>query len=107
MLVKNENLSSNVVKYFEDMILEFCEGNDNYYGEGNLVSFVYEDDERGDADFYGEEEVEKFVEVREFIRNEGGEVKYIGSFNDEDLEYTFKIIGEDIECSFIEGKWNM
>ena len=51
------------------------------------------------------EDVKNFFEVREFIKNEGGEIKYIGNFNDEDLEYIFKVVGSDIECSWIEPKW--
>ena len=57
-------------------------------------------------DLYDEEDINDFIEVREFIRNEGGEVKYIGMFGDEDLEYTFKVIDGDIECSWIEPKWD-
>ena len=55
-----------------------------------------------DDDLYDEEDVKDFFEVREFIKNEGGEIKYI---NDKDLEYTFKVIGSDIECSWIEPRW--
>ena len=87
------------------MIYDFCCGNDNEYDEGTLMSFLYEGDEKGDDDLYDEEDVKVFFEVREFIKNEGGEVKYIGEFNDKDLEYTFKVIGSDIECSWIEPKY--
>ena len=87
------------------MIEDFCNGNDNNYGAGNEVSFLFEGDEKTDLDCYEEEDINDFIEVREFIRNEGGEVKYMGMFGDEDLEYTFKVIGDDIKCSFIEPEW--
>ncbi len=100
-----KSLNEKVINYFEEMIYNFCCGNDNEYGEGTLMSFLFEEDEKGDDDLYDEEDVKVFFEVREFIKNEGGEVKYIGEFNDKDLEYTFKVIGSDIECSWIEPKY--
>jgi hypothetical protein len=103
--MKNEKLNEKVINYFEEMIYDFCCGNDNEYSEGTLMSFLFEEDEKGDDDLYDEEDVKVFFEVREFIKNEGGEVKYIGEFNDKDLEYTFKVIGSDIECSWIEPKY--
>lgn len=103
--MKNEKLNERVINYFEEMIYDFCCGNDNEYDEGTLMSFLYEGDEKSDDDLYSEEDVEDFKYVREFIKSEGGEVKYIGMFNDEKLEYTFKVIGSDIECNWIEPKW--
>jgi hypothetical protein len=97
--------SEKAIEYFEMMIDDFCCGNDNEYPGGILVSFLYEECEKGDDDLYDEEDVKNFFDVREFIKNEGGEVKYMGEFNDEPLEYTFKVIGDDIECSWIEPKW--
>ena len=104
MTMKNEKLNENVINYFEKMIYDFCCGNDNEYNEGTLMSFLYEEIEKGDDDLYDEEDVENFFEVREFIENEGGEVKYVGKFNDKDLEYVFKVIEGDIECSWVEPK---
>jgi hypothetical protein len=103
--MKNEKLNEKVINYFEEMIYDFCCGNDNEYNEGTLMSFLFEECEKGDDDLYDEEDVKNFFEVREFIKNEGGEVKYIGEFNDKDLEYTFKVIGSDIECSWVEPRW--
>ena len=103
--MKNEKLNEKVINYFEEMIDNFCSGNDNNYGVGNEVSFLFEEDEKTDDDNYEEEDINNFINVREFILNNGGEVKYIGNFDDKDLEYIFKVIGNDIECSFIEPKW--
>jgi hypothetical protein len=103
--MKNEKLNEKVINYFEEMIYDFCSGNDNEYKVGSKVSFLFEECEKGDDDLYDEEDVKAFFEVREFIKNEGGEVKYIGEFNDKDLEYTFKVIGSDIECIWIEPRW--
>ena len=103
--MKNVKLNEKVINYFEEMIDDFCSGNDNNYGAGNEVSFLFEGDEKANLDYYDEEDVNDFIEVREFIRNEGGEVKYMGMFGDEDLEYTFKVIGDDIKCSFLEPEW--
>lgn len=100
--LKNEK----VVDYFEMMIDDFCCGNDNDYPVGKRMSFLFEECEKSDLDNYDEDEVNDFYEVREFISNEGGEVKYIGEFNDKDLEYTFKVVDGDIECSWIEPKWD-
>jgi DNA-dependent RNA polymerase auxiliary subunit epsilon len=102
--MKNEKLNEKVINYFEMMIDEFCCGNDNEYKVGSKVSFLFEECEKGDDDLYDEEDVKDFFEVREFIKNENGEIKYIGEFNDKDLEYTFKVIGSDIECSWFEPK---
>ena len=103
--MKNEKLNEKVINYFEEMINDFCNGNDNEYKVGSKVSFKFEEDEKTDDNNYEEEDINNFINVRKFILNEGGEVKYIGIFGDEDLEYTFKVIGNDIECSFIEPKW--
>ena len=100
----NVNLNEKVINYFEKMIYDFCCGNDNEYNEGTLMSFLYEEIEKGDDDLYDEEDVKNFFEVREFIKNNGDKVKYIGEFNDKPLEYTFKVIGNDIECSWLEPK---
>jgi hypothetical protein len=102
--MKNEKLNEKVKNYFEEMIYDFCCGNDNEYSEGTLMSFLFEECEKGDDDLYSEEDVKNFFEVREFIKNEDGEVKYIGEFTDKDLEYTFKVIGSDIECSWVEPR---
>jgi hypothetical protein len=95
-------MKKDVVEYFEMMIYDFCNGNDNEFSEGTLMSFRFEEDEKTDLDNYDEEDVNNFIKVREFIFDEGGVVKYIGDFNDEPLEYTFKVIEGDIECSWIE-----
>jgi hypothetical protein len=97
----------NVVNYFELMIEDFSCGNDNEFKAGSRVSFLFEEIEKADLDNYEEEDVNEFLSVREFIKNGGGEVKYIGEFNDEPLEYIFKLVNnnEDIECSWIEPKW--
>jgi hypothetical protein len=100
----NVNLNEKVINYFEEMIEDFSCGNDNEYNEGTLMSFLYEEIEKGDDDLYDEEDVKNFFEVREFIKNNGDKVKYIGEFNDKPLEYTFKVIGNDIECSWLEPK---
>jgi hypothetical protein len=98
-------MKKDVIDYFEFMIEDFCSGNDNEYGEGTLMSFRFEWDEKTNLDVYDEEDVNNFIKVREFIFDEGGVVKYIGDFNDEPLEYTFKVIGGDIECSWIEPRY--
>jgi hypothetical protein len=100
-------LNENVVNYFELMIEDFSCGNDNEFKVGSRVSFLFEEIEKADLDNYEEEDVNEFLNVREFIKNNGGEVKYIGEFNDEPLEYIFKLVNnnEDIECSWIEPKW--
>jgi hypothetical protein len=103
--MKNEKLNEKVINYFEMMIDDFCNGNDNEYKVGSKVSFLFEEDEKTDDNNYEEEDINNFINIRKFILNEGGEVKYIGRFGDEDLEYTFKVIGNDIECSWIEPKW--
>jgi len=95
-------MKKDVVEYLEMMIYDFCNGNDNEFSEGTLMSFRFEEDEKTDLDNYDEEDVNNFIKVREFILGEGGEIKYIGEFNDKPLEYTFKVIGGDIECSWIE-----
>jgi hypothetical protein len=103
--MKNEKLNEKVINYFEEMIYDFCCGNDNEYKVGSKLSFLYEECEKSDDDLYDEKDIKNFFEVKEFIKNEGGEVKYIGEFNDKGLEYTFKVIGSDIECSWIEPRW--
>jgi TonB-dependent SusC/RagA subfamily outer membrane receptor len=55
--------------------------------------------------FRVKDNIKNFYEVRECIKNNGDKVKYIGEFNDKPLEYTFKVIGNDIECSWLEPKW--
>jgi hypothetical protein len=102
--MKNEKLNKKVINYFEEMIYDFCCGNENEYKVGSKVSFLYEECEKGDDDLYDEEDIKNFFEVKEFIKNEGDEIKYVGEFNDKPLEYNFKVIGGDIECSFIEPK---
>jgi hypothetical protein len=94
-----------ICKYLEEMIEDFNCGNDNEYKPGSKVKFLYEEDEKSNIDNYEEEDVKNFYEVREFIKNNGDKVKYIGEFNDKPLEYTFKVIGNDIECSWLEPKW--
>jgi hypothetical protein len=103
----NEKLNERVINYFKMMIDDFSGGNDSEYKAGRRVSFKYEDIEKNDLDNYDEEDVENFRYVREFIKNAGGEVKYIGMFNGEELEYTFKVVNrkKDIKCSWIEPKW--
>jgi hypothetical protein len=105
--MKNEKLNEKVINYFEMMIDDFCNGNDNEYKVGSKVSFLFEEDEKTDDNNYEEEDINNFINIRKFILNEGGEVKYIGRFGDEDLEYTFKLVNKkkDIKCSFIEPKW--
>jgi hypothetical protein len=98
-------MKTEIVEYFKMMIEEFSVGNDNEYNEGTLMSFRFEEDEKTDLDNYDEEDVNNFIKVREFIWREGDEVKYMGEFNGEPLEYTFKLIGGDIECSWIEPRW--
>jgi len=101
--MKNEKLNEKVVNYFEEMIYDFCCGNDNEYKVGSKVSFLFKEDEKGDDDLEDEYDVKNFFEVREFIKNEGGKIKYIKlDIDNEDLEYIFKVVGSDIECSWIE-----
>ena len=102
--MKNEKLNKKVINYFEMMIDDFCCGNDNEYKVGSKVSFLFEEDEKCDDDLYDEEDIKNFFEVREFIKNEGDEIKYVGEFNDKSLEYNFKVIGSDIECSWVEPR---
>ena len=99
-------LKENITNYFELMIEDFCEGNDNYYGAGSKVSFLFEEDEKTDLECYEEEDVNDFIEVREFLKSVG-EVKYVSECTGEEIEYTFKLVNEDkdIECSFIEPEW--
>jgi hypothetical protein len=100
-------LNENVVNYFELMIEDFSCGNDNEFKVGSRVSFLFEEIEKADLDNYEEEDVNEFLSVRDFIKNEGGKVKYVGTFNDEPLEYIFELVnnGKDIKCSWIEPKW--
>ena len=103
--MKNEKLNERVINYFEEMIYDFCCGNDNEYNEGTLMSFLFEGDEKCDDDLYSDYDIDNFKYVREFIKNEGGEVKYIKKdLDDKDLEYIFKVIEDDIECSWVEPK---
>jgi hypothetical protein len=85
--------------YLESMIYDFCNGNDNEYGIGNLVEFRYEEIEKGDLEIYDEEDVNMFYEVREYI-NEVKEVNYL--CEDDKIEYKFIVKEDDIVCSFIE-----
>jgi hypothetical protein len=87
--MKNVKLNEKVINYFEIMIDEFCCGNDNEYKVGSKVSFLFEEIEKGDLDLYEEEDVNNFFKIREFIKNEGGEVKYIGKFDDERFRIYF------------------
>jgi hypothetical protein len=50
--MKNEKLNERVINYFEEMIYDFCCGNDNEYNEGTLMSFLFEGDEKCDDDLY-------------------------------------------------------
>ena len=88
-----------IKNYLESMIIRFCEGNDNEYKKGKLIKFKYEEIEKGDVDNYGEEEVNMFYEVRNYI-NEVKEVNYL--FGDNKIEYKFIVKKKDIVCSFIE-----
>ena len=81
--------------YLVGMVNEFNEGNDNYYGKGEKVSFKFEEIEKGNVDLYGEEEVKMFLEVRDYLKEE---VKMIIS----EIEYSFKVEDKDIVCNFIE-----
>ena len=85
--------------YLESMIYDFCNGNDNEYGIGNLVEFRYEEIEKGDLEIYDEEDVNMFYEVREYI-SEVKEVNYL--CEDDKIEYKFIVEENDIVCSFIE-----
>jgi len=98
-------LNERVINYFEEMIYDFCCGNDNVYDEGTLLDFLYEGEEKMDLDNYSEKDVDNFVYVRDYILNEGGEVKYIRNVDGKELEYTFEVIEGDIKCSFIEPSW--
>jgi len=102
-----KSLNENVVNYFEMMIDDFCCGNDNEFKVGSRVSFLFEEIEKADLDNYEEEDVNEFLSIRDFIKNEGGKVKYVGAFNDEPLEYIFELVNnsKDIKCSWIEPKW--
>jgi hypothetical protein len=96
-------MEQRIKDYLELMVRNFCEGNDNEYDEGELMEFRFEECERGDIDNYGEEEVNKFYEVRKYI-SEVGEVSYLDE-NDK-IEYTFTVENDDIVCKWIEPKWN-
>ena len=85
--------------YLESMIYDFCNGNDNEYGIGNLVEFRYEEIEKGDLEIYDEEDVNMFYEVREYI-SEVKEVNYL--FGVDRIEYKFIVEENDIVCRFIE-----
>ena len=87
---------SMIKDYLVSMVNEFNDGNSNYYGKGNKVSFKFEEIEKGEVDIYGEEEVNRFYEVREYLKEE---VKMVIG----DIEYSFKREGNDIICSFIES----
>jgi hypothetical protein len=91
-------LNERVISYFEEMIYDFNCGNDNEYESGVVLSFIYEDIEKGDRDIYDDSDVDNFIYVREFILSEGGEVKY----KSEGIEYKFEVIKNDIKCSWIE-----
>jgi hypothetical protein len=55
--MKNEKLNERVVNYFEEMIYDFCCGNENEYKVGSKVSFLFEECEKGDDDLYDEEDI--------------------------------------------------
>jgi hypothetical protein len=88
-------MKKEIKDYLLGMVSEFNDGNDNEYGKGKKVSFKFEEIEKGDCDFYDEEDVKMFYEVRDYLKEE---VKMeIG-----DIEYSFKVSKKDIVCSFIE-----
>lgn len=97
-------MKKEIKEYLEDMISSFCEGNDNEYEAGTQMSFIYEEIEMGNPEIYYDEDVDDFYETRQYIIDNGGKIKFLDVFNDEELEYTFEIVngGKDIKCSWIE-----
>ena len=51
------------------------------------------------------EDVDMFFKVKDIIENGGNNLKYLYKFNNGILEYNFKVINNDIECSWIEPLW--
>ena len=92
-------MKKEIKDYLESMIYDFCNGNDNEYGIGNLVEFRYEEIEKGDLEIYDEEDVNMFYEVREYI-SEVKEVNYLWGVDK--IEYKFIVEENDIVCRFIE-----
>ena len=92
-------MKKEIKDYLESMIYDFCNGNDNEYGIGNLVEFRYEEIEKGDLEIYDEEDVNMFYKVREYI-SEVKEVNYLWGVDK--IEYKFIVEENDIVCRFIE-----
>jgi len=94
-----KKLNWNEMELLEVMIDDFHEGNDNIFDLGELISFTWDEDERGNPEIYDDYDVEMFKELRKLIIDRGGVVKYT---DESDVDYTFEVIGNDIKCSFLE-----
>ena len=97
-------MEQRIKDYLKLMVMEFCEGNDNEYDEGELMEFKFEECEKGDLDNYDENNVKLFYEVRGYILGMK-EIKYKCEPL-KNIEYTFTIENDDIVCRWIEPRWN-
>jgi hypothetical protein len=90
-----------VMENFEnELIMMFVDGNDNYYGEGKKVEYLYEDIEYGDKDNYDGEFVNNWIDLKDRLK--GGDIKIEMGFDN--IVYNFELKGEDVLMWFIEGK---
>jgi len=94
-------MEQRIMSYLETMVEDFSIGNDNEYEVGTLMEFEYEEIEKGDVDLYGEEEVDLFYKVREYIME-----KECVKYKIRDIEYTFEVKENNILCRWIEPQWN-
>lgn len=79
-----------------ELIEMFNNGNDNYYGKGKKVKYLFEDDEFNNDENYDEE----FIDGWEDLKNRLKEGKII--IEDDDIVYNFELKKEDILMWFIE-----
>ena len=82
-----------------ELITMFCEGNDNYYGEGEKVEIDWEDEEYNDKENYDDEFVDGFRDLKKRLKK--GSIKVE---EDDGIVYNFELKGKDILMWFIEGK---
>jgi len=85
-----------VMESMENVLIEwFCIGNDNQYKKGERVEELWYDEEYSDRDNYGDEFVDKWIDLKNRLKN--GSV-----INDEwNDEFHFELKGEDILMWFI------
>jgi hypothetical protein len=98
----NENVTppENIKKYLLDMTVAFGEGNDNEYPEGKEMEFKYEGIDKEDIDMYDEEDIDNFIEARDFLEKNGPiEINDI-------IDWNYSTNGKDIIMNWIEPNWD-